>query len=217
MLQGVRDINFSRDGRKFLSSSYDKSGIKLWDTETGQVDGRLELTVLHRTGTCSWSSVARISSMVHLCYCLLQVISTFGAGKMFYVAKLHPNEDKQNMLFGGCGDKKVYQFDVDTGDAIQVHSIGNWCFKRAAYRSIMIDPHHRNMVCLRNTNFTNLQEYDYHLSAVNTITFVDEGRRFVTTSDDKTIRVWELGIPVQVCCALQAVRFVQNAHQAFGA
>ena len=46
---------------------------------------------------------------------------------MFYVAKLHPNEDKQNMLFGGCGDKKVYQFDVDTGDAIQVRSIGNWC------------------------------------------------------------------------------------------
>jgi WD40 repeat protein len=45
----------------------------------------------------------------------------------------------------------------------------------------------------------NTQEYDYHLSAVNTITFVDEGRRFVTTSDDKTIRVWELGIPVQVC------------------
>ena len=45
-----------------------------------------------------------------------------------------------------------------------------------------------------------MQEYDYHLSAVNTITFVDEGRRFVTTSDDKTIRVWELGIPVQVRC-----------------
>jgi hypothetical protein len=60
--------------------------------------------------------------LIYLCYCWLQVISTFGAGKMFYVAKLHPNEDKQNMLFGGCGDKKVYQFDVDTGDAIQVRS-----------------------------------------------------------------------------------------------
>lgn len=43
-----------------------------------------------------------------------------------------------------------------------------------------------------------IQEYDYHLAAVNTITFVDEGRRFVTTSDDKTIRVWEYGIPVQI-------------------
>ena len=43
-----------------------------------------------------------------------------------------------------------------------------------------------------------VQEYDYHLAAVNTITFVDEGRRFVSTSDDKTIRVWEYGIPVQI-------------------
>ena len=36
-MQGVRDINFNEDGRKFVSSSYDKAGIKLWDTETGQV------------------------------------------------------------------------------------------------------------------------------------------------------------------------------------
>ncbi|XP_029665941.1 pre-mRNA-processing factor 17-like [Formica exsecta] len=35
------------------------------------------------------------------------------------------------------------------------------------------------------------QEYDRHLGAVNTITFVDENRRFVTTSDDKSLRVWE--------------------------
>eukprot|EP00959_Pyramimonas_sp_CCMP1952_P356323 7462198-Pyramimonas_sp.AAC.1 len=40
------------------------------------------------------------------------------------------------------------------------------------------------------------QEYDQHLGAVNTITFCDENRRFITSSDDKSIRVWEFGIPV---------------------
>ena len=42
------------------------------------------------------------------------------------------------------------------------------------------------------------QEYDEHLGAVNTITFVDENRRFVTTSDDKTMRAWEFDIPVTI-------------------
>ncbi|EDO38815.1 predicted protein [Nematostella vectensis] len=41
-----------------------------------------------------------------------------------------------------------------------------------------------------------VQEYDRHLGAVNTITFVDQNRRFVTTSDDKSLRVWEWDIPV---------------------
>lgn len=43
-----------------------------------------------------------------------------------------------------------------------------------------------------------VQEYDRHLGAVNTITFVDENRRFVSTSDDKSMRVWEWDIPVDM-------------------
>lgn len=34
--KGVKDINFTNDGRKFVSVGYDRN-IRLWDTETGQV------------------------------------------------------------------------------------------------------------------------------------------------------------------------------------
>ncbi|KAK9453466.1 WD40-repeat-containing domain protein [Dipodascopsis uninucleata] len=43
-----------------------------------------------------------------------------------------------------------------------------------------------------------VQEYDHHLGAVNSITFVDDNRRFMTTSDDKSIRVWEWQINVPI-------------------
>ena len=42
------------------------------------------------------------------------------------------------------------------------------------------------------------QEYDHHLGPINTITFCDENRRFITTSDDKSLRAWELNINVPI-------------------
>ncbi|CAC5382507.1 CDC40 [Mytilus coruscus] len=41
-----------------------------------------------------------------------------------------------------------------------------------------------------------VHEYDRHLGAVNALEFVDQNRRFVSTSDDKSMRIWEWGIPV---------------------
>ncbi|KAI6178481.1 39S ribosomal protein L52, mitochondrial [Aphelenchoides besseyi] len=48
------------------------------------------------------------------------------------------------------------------------------------------------------------QEYDRHLGPVNSITFFDKNRRFCSTSDDKSIRIWEWGIPVDT-------KLIQNA------
>ena len=55
-----------------------------------------------------------------LCQGLLQVISSYGEKKMFYVAKFHP--EQQNVMLAGCGDKKIYQWDMDSGDLVQVRT-----------------------------------------------------------------------------------------------
>jgi pre-mRNA-processing factor 17 len=96
-----------------------------------------------------------------------KVVSSFSTGKIPYVVKFNPDEDKQNVLLAGMSDKKIVQWDMSTGDITQ--------------------------------------EYDQHLGAVNTITFVDNNRRFVTSSDDKSLRVWEFGIPV-------VIKYISEPH-----
>ena len=50
------------------------------------------------------------------------MIRSFGEGKMFYCSVLHPDPAKQNVLMAGCQDKKVYQWDMDTGDLVQARA-----------------------------------------------------------------------------------------------
>ncbi|SAM00838.1 hypothetical protein [Absidia glauca] len=87
-----------------------------------------------------------------------QCIRSFSTGKIPYCVTFNPA--KQNVFLAGYSDKKIIQFDCNTGRITQ--------------------------------------EYDQHLGAVNTITFVDGNRRFISTSDDKTMRAWEYDIPVVI-------------------
>ncbi|KAI9300832.1 WD40-repeat-containing domain protein [Cunninghamella echinulata] len=89
-----------------------------------------------------------------------QCIRSFSTGKIPYCVTFNPSPDKQNIFLAGYSDKKIIQFDCNSGLITQ--------------------------------------EYDQHLGAINTITFVDENRRFISTSDDKTMRAWEFDIPVVI-------------------
>ncbi len=107
----VRDVQFSNDGKQFLSAGYDRF-IRQWDTETGQC------------------------------------IATFTNRKMPYCAKYYPVDN--NMFLCGCSDNRVVQYDARSGSEI-------------------------------------VQEYNHHLGPVNTVLFVDDNQRFVSTSDDKKV------------------------------
>lgn len=99
-------------------------------------------------------------------------------------------------------DKKVMLWDTETGRVISTVSSGSVanCVKSHpddGQQNILLAGQTDKKIMQYDWNVGDVvQEYDQHLGAVNSLTFVDEGRRFVSTSDDKSIRVWEFGIPV---------------------
>ncbi|XP_024375770.1 uncharacterized protein [Physcomitrium patens] len=172
--KGVSAIRFfPKYGHLLLSASMDTK-VKIWDVHgsgkcmrtymghskavrdiTFNNDGSKFLTASYDRKIKLWDTETG------------QVISTFSTGKIPYVVKFNPDDDKQNVLLAGMSDKKIVQWDMNTGQISQ--------------------------------------EYDQHLGAVNTITFVDNNRRFVTSSDDKSLRVWEFGIPV-------VIKYISEPH-----
>jgi hypothetical protein len=42
-----------------------------------------------------------------------------------------------------------------------------------------------------------VQTYDRHLGSITSLTFINENRLFVSSSEDNSLRVWEYGIPVE--------------------
>ncbi|KAJ7071447.1 pre-mRNA splicing factor, partial [Mycena amicta] len=165
--QGVSVLRlFPETGHLLLSGSMDTK-IKLWDIYThgnclrtfhGHTkyvkdvcfsnDGRQFLSCGYDRQMKLWDTETG------------QCLKRFSNGKIPHVIRFHPDEDKQHIFLAGMSDKKIIQYDMNSGDIIQ--------------------------------------EYDQHLGPVNTITFVDENRRFVTTSDDKTLRAWDYDIPVVI-------------------
>ncbi|CAL1696273.1 unnamed protein product [Somion occarium] len=165
--QGVSVIRlFPNTGHLLLSGSMDTK-IKLWDVYThgnclrtfhGHMKHVKDLTFSNdgrRFLSCGYDRQIKLWDTE-----TGQCIKRFSNGKIPYVVKFHPDEDKQHIFLAGMSDKKIIQYDINSGEITQ--------------------------------------EYDQHLGPVNTITFVDENRRFVTTSDDKTIRAWDFDIPVVI-------------------
>ncbi|GBE78419.1 Pre-mRNA-processing factor 17 [Sparassis crispa] len=165
--QGVSVIRLFPDtGHLLLSGSMDTK-IKLWDVYThgnclrtfhGHMKAVKDVTFSNdgrRFLSCGYDRQMKLwDTETGAC------IKRFSNGKIPYVVRFHPDEDKQNIFLAGMSDKKIIQYDINSGEITQ--------------------------------------EYDQHLGPVNTITFVDENRRFVTTSDDKTIRAWDFDIPVVI-------------------
>ena len=101
-------------------------------------------------------------------------------------------------------DRSIKMWDTETGDVVGRFTNNKMAFcvkfnpNDDKQHLIVAGTSSNKIICWDIRSGDIVQEYDRHLAAVNTITFVDRNRRFITTSDDKSLRVWEWNIPVDM-------------------
>ncbi|GAA5945171.1 hypothetical protein JCM1841_001897 [Sporobolomyces salmonicolor] len=146
---------------------------------SGSLDTRIKLWDVYQSGKCLRTFMGH-SKAVH-------DVTFDNAGSQFLSAAF---------------DRQMKLWDTETGQCKQAFSNGKipYCIKfhpeqQSTFLAGMSD---KKIIQydIRSGEIT--QEYDQHLGPVNTITFVDENRRFISTSDDKTMRVWDFDIPVPI-------------------
>jgi len=114
--------------------------------------------------------------------------------------------------FLSCGyDRFLRLWDTETGDCLGSFTNGKipYCVKfnpdDHRQHEFLVGGSDKKIIQWDTRKNNIVQEYDQHLGAVNTITFIDDNRRFVTSSDDKSIRIWEYGIPV-------VIKYISEPH-----
>ncbi|KAG9510213.1 Pre-mRNA-processing factor 17, partial [Fragariocoptes setiger] len=101
-------------------------------------------------------------------------------------------------------DQYIKLWDVETGQCVKrfTNKKTPYCVKfnpdEEFSHLFLAGMSDKKIVCWDTRTGDIGQEYDRHLGPVNSITFVDDNRKFISTSDDKSLRVWEWDIPVDV-------------------
>ena len=101
-------------------------------------------------------------------------------------------------------DKYVKLWDTETGQCVSRHTTGKvpFCGRLhplpAHAHECLVGQNDRLIVQWDLRANAVVTEYNEHLGTVNSVTFIDGERRFVSTSDDKKVFVWEYGLPVVV-------------------
>ncbi|KAF4754762.1 Pre-mRNA-processing factor 17 [Perkinsus olseni] len=105
--------------------------------------------------------------------------------------------------FVSCSyDHHVNYWDTETGKIIRKFDLGSSCYNLAVHptelNSFVVACHDKKAAQfdVNSPGDEPTQLYKDHLRAVNTVTICDDGKRLVTTSDDRKMFVWHWGIPV---------------------
>ncbi|KAI9807870.1 MAG: hypothetical protein M1825_005176 [Sarcosagium campestre] len=141
-------------------------------------------------------------------------VSRFSTGKIPHVIRFNPSPEHSSEFIAGMSDKKIIQFDTRIGPGTSKDGNDDDDDNDNDDDTTKLDGTSSTgaggVRPARGTVTEPTQEYDHHLAAVNTLTFVDGARRFVSTSDDKSLRAWEWDIPVPIKFIAEPYMYAMN-------
>jgi pre-mRNA-processing factor 17 len=107
-----------------------------------------------------------------------------------------------SLFYTASYDRNVRVWDTETGDTPLTIPIPSIPYCVAQFQdSIFIGCSDKRIIEYDARSGKKVLEYNQHLGSVNSITFF--GNQFVSTSDDKTHRVWDVSVPVANKCIAQ--------------
>lgn len=208
---------YDYQGRSFLQAPRDLDGVNLYD-ETSPDGCRVPRTLAHtfKGHTKAITATRYFPKTAHLIlsssldnkvklwemYKERRCVMTY-SGHRQGVRDICFNKDGDKFVSASY-DKYMKLWDTETGQCIQRFTNNKmaYCVKfnpdPECAHLFLTGMSNKKILCWDCRTGEIVQEYDRHLGAVNTITFVDENRKFISSSDDKSLRVWEWDIPVDV-------------------
>lgn len=208
---------YDYQGRSFLHPPHDLDGVnlkadyvpdrcflpkKLMHTYTGHTKAVTKINWLPRSAHLFLSASMDGKVKLWEVYKQRRCIMTF-MGHRSAVRDICFNKSGDRFISAGY-DKTIKLWDTETGQCIKKFNTRSvaYCIKfnpdEEKSHTFLSGMQNKKILCWDSRTAAICQEYDRHLGAINTITFVDNNRRFVSTSDDKSIRVWEWDIPVDI-------------------
>ncbi|ODV62257.1 Cdc40p [Ascoidea rubescens DSM 1968] len=111
--------------------------------------------------------------------------------------------------FLSCGfDKIVNVWDTEYGKTLKTFKVdsipncGRFIPSSVSSNELLIGLNNNNIehydLRIPENEKNLVQTYDHHLGPINSITFLDSNQKFLTTSDDKSMRVWDFGINIPI-------------------
>lgn len=192
------DIDLKKEAGS-IKNYIPKKLVHTWKSHTKPITS---LRFFPRTGHLLLSSAADGKAKIWDVYHQRELLRTFsGHSKAITDTNFHPSG---KTFLTASFDRQIKLWDTEYGKCIGRFTTG----KTPHVVRFNPDPEHsheflagmsdKKIIQFDTRSAEITQEYDHHLAAVNTITFVDGNRRFMSTSDDKSLRVWEYGIPVPI-------------------